>query len=255
MGDWKPEVHENVDGRNVYFWIVPAKVNRPWQVEGPNKMKVTLDQKYQFFTGKADVDGKSVDITDGKLKGTDISFTVGGQTYTGKAGWQHHQRRQLESDKGLSLAVAAGSDTMRSGTVFDAPQAGSVSLGTRLTAPDDIHGIAEFRRAARKLFRRRWRPDDGRRHLGIGIFQDTADRRVQRAERCMSSSQPACWVGVGTLIGALVYAELAAGLPVHGRWNITFSPAPMVRRRLPVRVGADHRDSDRRDCRDLLCPR
>lgn len=84
MGDWKPEVQENVDGRNVYFWIVPAKVDGTWQVDGPNKMKVTFDQKYQFFTGKAEVDGKSGDITDGKLKGADISFTVGGQTYTGK---------------------------------------------------------------------------------------------------------------------------------------------------------------------------
>ena len=85
MGDWKPEVHENVDGRNVYFWIVPAKVNGTWQVEGANKMKVTLDQKYQFFTGKAELDGgKTMDITDGKLKGNEISFKIGGQTYTGK---------------------------------------------------------------------------------------------------------------------------------------------------------------------------
>jgi SAM-dependent methyltransferase len=84
MGDWKPEVHENVSGRNVYFWIVPAKVNGRWQVEGAQKMTLNIDQKYQFFTGKAEMDGKSVDIADGKLKGADISFTVGGKTYTGK---------------------------------------------------------------------------------------------------------------------------------------------------------------------------
>lgn len=84
MGDWKPEAHENVDGRNVYFWIVPAKVEGKWQVDGGKKMTLNIDQKYQFFTGKAEIDGKSVDITDGKLKGSDMSFSVNGQTYTGK---------------------------------------------------------------------------------------------------------------------------------------------------------------------------
>ncbi len=83
MGDWKPEVYENVDGRNVYFWIVPAKVEGKWQIDSDQKMTLNLDQKYQFFTGKADIGGKSVDITDGKLKGASISFSVNGQTYTG----------------------------------------------------------------------------------------------------------------------------------------------------------------------------
>ncbi|MET0278051.1 MAG: methyltransferase domain-containing protein [Pseudorhodoplanes sp.] len=84
MGDWKPEVHENVDGRNVYFWIVPAKVNGTWDIQGENKMKVSFDQKYQFFTGKAEIGGKTMDITDGRIKGAEISFKVGDQSYTGK---------------------------------------------------------------------------------------------------------------------------------------------------------------------------
>lgn len=84
MGDWKPEVHENVSGRNVYFWIVPAKVAGKWQVDGAEKMTLNLDQKYQFFTGKAEIGGKTVDITDGQLKGADISFKVDGKTFTGK---------------------------------------------------------------------------------------------------------------------------------------------------------------------------
>jgi SAM-dependent methyltransferase len=84
MGDWKPEVHENVDGRNVYFWIVPAKVGGTWQVDGAQKMTLNVDQKYQFITGKADIGGKSVDITDGKLTGANISFKLDGKTFTGK---------------------------------------------------------------------------------------------------------------------------------------------------------------------------
>jgi hypothetical protein len=84
MGDWKPEVHETVNGRNVYFWIVPAKIGGTWNVEGENKMKMSLDQKYQFFTGKAEMGGKTFDITDGRIKGADISFKMDGQSYTGK---------------------------------------------------------------------------------------------------------------------------------------------------------------------------
>lgn len=84
MGDWKPEVHENVNGRNVYFWIVPAKVGGKWQVDGAQNMTLNIDQKYQFFTGTAEIGGKSVDITDGKLTGANITFKADGKTYTGK---------------------------------------------------------------------------------------------------------------------------------------------------------------------------
>jgi predicted RNA methylase len=84
MGDWKPDVHENVDGRNVYFWMVPAKIAGSWDVQGENKMKLSIDQKYQFFTGKAEMGGKTFDITDGRIKGSEVSFKMGGQSYSGK---------------------------------------------------------------------------------------------------------------------------------------------------------------------------
>jgi amino acid transporter len=32
MGDWDPDLRENVDGRDVYFWIVPAKVEGKWTI-------------------------------------------------------------------------------------------------------------------------------------------------------------------------------------------------------------------------------
>lgn len=84
MGDWKPDTHETVDGRNVYFWMVPAKIGGTWDVQGENKMKLSIDQKYQFFTGKAEIGGKTLDVTDGRIKGNDISFKLGGQSYSGK---------------------------------------------------------------------------------------------------------------------------------------------------------------------------
>ncbi len=32
MGDWEPDQQDAVDGRNIYFWYVPAKVAGKWQV-------------------------------------------------------------------------------------------------------------------------------------------------------------------------------------------------------------------------------
>ena len=89
MGDWKADEEAVVTEGctsycKAYFWIVPAKVGGKWQVDGAQKMTLDLDQKYQFFTGKADIGGKSVDITDGKLTGATITFKADGKTYTGK---------------------------------------------------------------------------------------------------------------------------------------------------------------------------
>jgi precorrin-6B methylase 2 len=84
MGDWEPDQKDTVSGKNVFFWIVPAKVEGKWQVEnGEQKLTLNVSQKYQKLSGKAEVDGKTVDITNGQLKGAEISFTVNNQAYRG----------------------------------------------------------------------------------------------------------------------------------------------------------------------------
>jgi SAM-dependent methyltransferase len=85
MGDWEPDQRDTVSGKNVFFWVVPAKVDGKWQIEaGEKKFTLDVSQKYQKFTGKADVDGKAADVKDGQLKGANINFSVNGQTYNGK---------------------------------------------------------------------------------------------------------------------------------------------------------------------------
>mgnify|MGYP001308323388 CR=1 FL=1 len=76
MGDWKADKVEKLDYKTVYFWVVPAKVAGKWQVEG-GEQKLTLDlqQKFQMVSGKAQIDGKSVDVS-GRLKGTEFTFTI-----------------------------------------------------------------------------------------------------------------------------------------------------------------------------------
>jgi len=59
-----------------HLWIVPAKVNGKWTMNG---QALTLNQKFQNVTGTMG----AVAITEGKLNGTSIAFTAGGTTYTG----------------------------------------------------------------------------------------------------------------------------------------------------------------------------
>lgn len=96
MGDWEPDQRDTVDGKNVFFWIVPAKVEGKWTLDGAQKMTLELSQQYQMVGGKAEIDGKSVNVTGGRLRGADITFTIDGRTYAGRvngnviegAGWK-----------------------------------------------------------------------------------------------------------------------------------------------------------------------
>jgi SAM-dependent methyltransferase len=90
MDDWKAEEVAKVDGRTVYFWIVPAKVEGAWKMtDGGKSLALDLKQSFQNVTGTATIDGKTVPITNGKLRGAEITFTIdqgGGQsrTFTGQ---------------------------------------------------------------------------------------------------------------------------------------------------------------------------
>jgi hypothetical protein len=78
MGDWTPERRETLSPRyDVFLWIVPAKVEGRWNVQrGEKKFTVDLKQRYQMFEGTAQVDGKTVPVTNGRLLGKQITFDV-----------------------------------------------------------------------------------------------------------------------------------------------------------------------------------
>ena len=58
------------------LWIVPAKVNGRWRI---GQDELALTQNYQMVTGT--LGGR--DISDGRLRGDQIRFTVGAVEYTG----------------------------------------------------------------------------------------------------------------------------------------------------------------------------
>jgi SAM-dependent methyltransferase len=94
MEDWEPDQSAEVEYRNAYLWIVPAKVAGHWRVanaagNGQEAMDVQLLQKFQKVSGTARRNGKEMALTDARLAGDRLSFAftdAGGvkREYSGK---------------------------------------------------------------------------------------------------------------------------------------------------------------------------
>jgi SAM-dependent methyltransferase len=77
MGDWEPDLQDQVRVRDIYFWIVPAQVAGKWTLsEGGDTYALDLVQKYQKFEGTVTINGAPAKLTHGRLAGEDISFVV-----------------------------------------------------------------------------------------------------------------------------------------------------------------------------------
>ena len=77
MGDWRPDQHERVEGRDAYFWVVPAKVNGRWQVtDGNDKFEIELNQRYQLIEGTGRMGDRTVLLRETSLRGDEIRFVV-----------------------------------------------------------------------------------------------------------------------------------------------------------------------------------
>lgn len=77
MGDWQPDEHRVVGGRNIYLWIVPAVVGGAWTLtDGGGPMTLTLDQRFQQVTGTLAAGGRTMALRDVSLRGPRFAFTV-----------------------------------------------------------------------------------------------------------------------------------------------------------------------------------
>jgi hypothetical protein len=59
------------------LWIIPAKVQGTWSMPKGN---LTLTQQFQMISGTLG----STPISDGRVRGDEVSFTVGDAKYTGR---------------------------------------------------------------------------------------------------------------------------------------------------------------------------
>ncbi len=82
MGAWEPNRRANVDGSecrswcSALMWVVPARVEGVWELDGKT---LELAQDFQKVSGTYD----GHPITDGRLNGADIVFSVNGVEYKG----------------------------------------------------------------------------------------------------------------------------------------------------------------------------
>jgi SAM-dependent methyltransferase len=81
MEGWEPDDRVTVpnctDWCNALLWIVPAKTEGTWRLQ---QETLTLKQDYQVLSGSLG----SAPISDGRLRGAEISFKVGAVQYQGR---------------------------------------------------------------------------------------------------------------------------------------------------------------------------
>jgi hypothetical protein len=85
MGEWTPDETAHLPGCNswctAHLWIVPAKVGGTWKLP---QGELTLKQTFQMISGTLKARGRTFPISNGKLKGDQLTFTAGGVQYTGR---------------------------------------------------------------------------------------------------------------------------------------------------------------------------
>jgi hypothetical protein len=82
MEEWEPDETVRVETEctswcTAYLWIVPAKVQGTWTTTAGD---LALTQTFQMITGKLG----ATPISNGRLRGTEISFTAGNTKYVGQ---------------------------------------------------------------------------------------------------------------------------------------------------------------------------
>jgi 2-polyprenyl-3-methyl-5-hydroxy-6-metoxy-1,4-benzoquinol methylase len=77
MGEWTPDTHSEIGHRQVFMWIVPAKVAGRWRVRrGGDSFDLSLAQDYQYLSGSAQWAGRSLEIRHGWLHGAELHLTL-----------------------------------------------------------------------------------------------------------------------------------------------------------------------------------
>jgi hypothetical protein len=84
--EWTPDEEQKVENDCVSWctsllYIVPAHVEGTWRLP---QGALTLRQNYQVISGELVAGGKTLAVSNGKLRGDLITFTVDGVEYTGR---------------------------------------------------------------------------------------------------------------------------------------------------------------------------
>jgi SAM-dependent methyltransferase len=84
-GGWEPDESDRValcaSWCGAHLYIVPANVAGTWRLPDG---ELTLVQEFQYVAGTYEMNGISLQVEDGRLRGDEISFTVNKVEYTGR---------------------------------------------------------------------------------------------------------------------------------------------------------------------------
>jgi hypothetical protein len=85
MGEWRTDDTVTLQGCDRWctalLWIVPAKVEGSWRSPQGD---LTLEQQFQMVSGVLGSGSNAVPVTNGRLRGDEISFTAGAAQYNGR---------------------------------------------------------------------------------------------------------------------------------------------------------------------------
>lgn len=77
MDEWQADQHIQVGHRNIYLWIVPAKVEGQWKVSEPEgEFTVQLQQRFQNLSGVAMMPDQQEARLEGHMRGSHIEFDM-----------------------------------------------------------------------------------------------------------------------------------------------------------------------------------
>ncbi len=107
MGDWEPDQKVVLDDCaqwcTALLWIVPARVAGNWRLSDG---ELTIEQTFQKLSGTLKAFGATRSITDGRVHGDRITFSVGDATYSG-----------VVTGSAISGTVTAGTNRRQWGAV------------------------------------------------------------------------------------------------------------------------------------------
>lgn len=86
MGGWRPDEYHMVQGRYIYKWVVPARVEGNWRVERADgeHFNVEFQQEFQRVEGMSEIEGRPRPVEFVDVRGPVIRFSLGSEHYTGR---------------------------------------------------------------------------------------------------------------------------------------------------------------------------
>lgn len=86
MGTWPADATIELEGGRGYFWVVPASVQGRWQLDAQgakSAAELDIQQSFQLLGGRLLLNGESLSILSGRMRGEAISFTYGTRSANG----------------------------------------------------------------------------------------------------------------------------------------------------------------------------